>query len=292
MSLCCAGGCGTLAHLSCLPDSSQAKQSFLCPACTAKPIGGANAAVLRRISDLTNIILSQSYEIFSLKKEFMEQKSELIETKKEVLALRSAIKSTKPFVFGAQNTGSAFSASSGSSAGGGGPMTLAVPSINIDSAGRSRSNSVKRKRTGTENKDRPVVIGSAEGPSVVTVVKKIVKKKVFISRVAPDFSAEAMFHAVKPRLKSSLSVVRLHTVHSSYSSFCLFVDEVDEETVLAAQFWASGTVIKPFFGRVFDERIHSRFDEPIAKSPLPNPVAPVPLVDPNDPTKDSSMEDV
>jgi len=61
-------------------------------------------------------------------------------------------------------------------------------------------------------------------------------------------------------------------MHESYSSFCLLVEEEDEKTVLSAQFWAVGTVIKPFFGRIFNERIHSKFDGQPNDSPVKNPL--------------------
>ena len=91
-------------------------------------------------------------------------------------------------------------------------------------------------------------------------MKKVFKKRIFISRIAPGFTAQALYAAVKPKLQSSLSVIRLRTLHESYSSFCLLVNDVDEKTLLSAQFWADGTIIKPFFGRLLEEKIDSRYD--------------------------------
>ena len=77
-----------------------------------------------------------------------------------------------------------------------------------------------------------------------------------------------MYSAVRPKIKHSLSVIRLKTLHSSYSSFCLYVEEEDEKLVLSPQFWAMGTIIKSFLGRLLDERIDSRFDSPKTQSPV------------------------
>ena len=144
---------------------------------------------------------------------------------------------------------------------------LAPPIIDVDGRSRSRSTSTKRKRTALTNRECAFGTGDVN-ELTVPVVKRIVRKRVFISRIAPDFSAEAMYKAVKPKIKHSLSVVRLKTLHSSYSSFCLYVEEEDEKTVLAPPFWASGTIIKSFQGRLLDEKIDSRFDCVTAESPV------------------------
>jgi len=130
----------------------------------------------------------------------------------------------------------------------------------VDKQNGPRSGSAKRKRT-AERETVPIIVGTgSDGDTSVPVVKKVFKKRVFVSRVAPDYTAEALYKAVKPKLSSSLGVVRMHTLHPTYSSFCLFVDEEDEKVVLSPSFWASGTLIKPFLGRLPEEKIHSRWD--------------------------------
>ena len=38
--------------------------------------------------------------------------------------------------------------------------------------------------------------------------------------------------------------------------------------MLSPEFWASGTIIKTFLGRMLDERIDSRFDCPAVRTPV------------------------
>jgi len=228
-----------------------------------------------------NIILHQNFEfaehraglvgaIEKQSKDIIELKADLCLARKEIAELKSGRSPTGVFEFGGHSSRSVLSASRPSAATACSPTTLAPPTIVVDGRSRSRSGSAKRKRTPFTN--REFVLGTAEVNEVsVPVVKRIVKKRIFISRIAPGFSAEAMYKAVKPKVKRSLSVVKLKTLHSSYSSFCLYVEEEDEKTVLSPQFWGSGTIIKSFLGRLPDEKIDSRFDGPEVHSPAATP---------------------
>jgi len=191
--------------------------------------------VLGRIADLMNIILSQRVDIFEIKSELSHCKSELSSARQEIAELKAERPQTSVFEFGGHKSRSPNSGSKQSSATIGSPATLAPPAIVVNGRSRSRSTSAKRKRSSFFN--RECALGTADvTENCVPVVQRVNKKRVFISRIAPNFSAEAMFKAVKPKIKRTLSVVRLKTLHSSYSSFCLYVEEEDEKTVPSPQF--------------------------------------------------------
>jgi len=268
----CAHGCGSLMHIKCLPTYSSPNASISCENCKTKPPGGAQAMILKRIADLANIVLAQNNqlnvelgavreELRKCKTELNEElqwcKNELREAKSKILTL-SPTPQTSAFNFGAK-TGSTFS---GPSSEGTGPFRIPAASAFVDNPPRSRSNSVKRKRIEVGRENKQPLIGTGDSSAVmIPVIKKVVKKRVFVSRIAPNFTPADLHRALRPRLSSSLSVSRLHTTHDSYSSFCLFVTETDEKVVLNSDFWPPGTVIKPYFGRLSPDRIHSTFNE-------------------------------
>jgi len=209
--------------------------------------------LLKRVAELTDVVLTQSQEVTLIK-------TELAECRSEIAALKVNKDRTDMFKFGG-GVGSTFSGACQAPTRLLGGVSATPGPLFDDKESRGGSRSVKRKR---QADDRPgVIVGSASvSEGIIPAVKRVFKKRVFVSRVAPEVSAETLHKAIRPKLKAPLSVVRLHTQHASYSSFCLFVEDEDEATVLAPSLWASGTLIKSFFGRLDAEKIHSRYDEP------------------------------
>jgi len=254
---------------------------------------GAQANVLKRIADLTNLVLSQSQELSEVRRDLNEAREDLAVCKSKLQVLEAGVKPNKGpglFEFGAR-TGSALSATKNKPD----AAPSSVSAVSSNERMLSYSGVLKRKRlddisTKRTEKRTEVVVGSASvNDCVVPVVRKVVTKRVFISRVAPDFTSEDLYKAVKPKVQSSLSVVRLHTAYPSYASFCLSVDsEADEKILLAPTFWTSGTIIKPFFGRLAPEKIQSKFGDPVCMVPSPSgsPVVP----DPNSEITSQHME--
>jgi len=259
-------GCGSFVHLSCAQDLVPTGKPYKCPDCGVKNPDKSKGPLLMRIAELMNVVLCQNREIAQIKADLSACKNELSVTRAEISSLKNE-QPARMFEFGGHNSRSANSAHKPASAvsAAGSPNALIVPSVVVS---RDRSSSKRRR---LDHSSREVTLGTGEvNETSVPVVKKVLKKRIFISRISPDFSAEAMYQAIKPKLKSSLSVIRLNTLHSSYSSFCLFVDEEDEKTVLSPQFWAKGTVIKSYLGRLPDERIHSRFEPTVSPVNSPN----------------------
>jgi|GEM_PF-2236873 len=287
--LACSHGCGAMMHLKCFPTHPTIMGSVSCDSCKSKAPGGAQANVLKRIADLTNLVLSQYQEISELRRDLGEVREELTTCKNKLNVLEGGLRTNRSegpglFEFGAR----AVPASRGPN-----NKPASVPSIESTLSTKQRSISylgvLKRKRLDDlPSKRTEVIVGSASANDcIVPVVKRVVTKRVFVSRVAPSFSSEDLYKAVKPKMQSSLSVSKLHTAYPHYASFCLSVDsEADEKTLLAHTFWTSGTIIKPFFGRLVPEKVHSRFGDSIDMPPSGSPV----VADPNSDTASPPME--
>ena len=274
---CCPSGCGTIAHTKCAFNSDDPEKPFSCPVCLAKPVAGAHSNLLKRIADMMNltfnqgqtlsdmqeVLSTQNEELVIIKAELQSCKAELSATRMELKKLQMASASPKRFESAATQSSASSSHKLPSADN---ASTLSVPVAGGLQERRSRSPS-KRPRLDRDALHSPVrslppvTIGTGLSSTIgVPVVKKIVKKRVFVSRIAPNFSAEALYNCLSSRISASLSVVQLKTLHDSYSSFCLYVDENDEKILLSADFWAEGTVIKSFYGRISEDRIVSRYD--------------------------------
>lgn len=219
--------------------------------------------MLKRIAELTNIVLKQSLELSSVRSELAECKKDLQSVKKDLADLSSDRQPRGVFNFSAGNQRSAFSVGMLSATTAVSKQDTAVNKTPAHGEGqlRGRSRSQKRQRSESRPANRAVIGIGSGGTGLVPAIEKKLKKRVFVSRIAPNVAASDLYKAIRPIVKSSLAVWRLHTKHDSYSSFCLFVDESDAEAVLDRTVWSAGTVIKAYFGRLPPEQIHSKFGD-------------------------------
>ena len=126
--ICCSLGCGSFVHIKCLEKPGD----YVCSNCSIKaPDSRCKTTVLSRISELMNIILSQSQDIADLKAELSACKSELTVTRKEIVDLKSKIPAGSVFEFGGHSSRSAVSVPKKASAPGISSSTLTPPAVVI-----------------------------------------------------------------------------------------------------------------------------------------------------------------
>ena len=298
--VCCAHGCGFFCHIKCIKVMTR---KFICKNCEAKQITGNSTMVLRRIAELTNIVLAQSKTLQELRADSAMAKTEIAQIAQGQTAIRTELghavqRNEATASSNAESLDKLHALVSTSTsrpvqhrhrrlpiseiadtfeAGLQSADMLTVPVVPL----RGRSASPKRRRMDSVHPE--FLIGNAsEEDHAVPAVPKPETRRIFISRVVPNFPAEKLHASVQNRLKNDLTVIRLKT-ERSYSSFVLYVSVDDEKTVMSPSFWVKGTFIKNFRGKLFPEQIHSKFGRcekaadpatdpvrPLTSSPFPN----------------------
>lgn len=105
----------------------------------------------------------------------------------------------------------------------------------------THTNRHKRKR------NRSTVTGNKTG-TVLSAVSTARKIRVFVSRLEPDASGLTLKQYVCDMIKGECDVQRLSTKFPSYSSFMVSCDIKHSDTILCAEEWPQGVLIKRFHG--------------------------------------------
>ena len=231
--------------------------------------------VLRRVAELTNIVLAQGQALSELRTvvttsastspslpEFTELRSMIAETTRTTTESVDAMTRLETKVDKLDANVTATSAHG---------MSFGLPTddrrrassgdrLTVPSLSGLRSGSLKRMRSDDPAQSRLIIGTATDETNDVPVVAKTERSRIFISRIAPEFTAEAMFNSICPRIKGPPSVTRLTTNHSSYSSFVLHVPLEDENILLSPSSWKAGTLIKTYRGRLHRDQIHSVYE--------------------------------
>lgn len=289
---CCSLGCGYFVHIKC--QSNQDSSSLVCPSCTAKAPSGAQAIVLKRLAELTNIVLTQSSENQTLRSELSSCKTLLTRALADISLLKtmhrkpldlrsrsvSASSSRHQMLLGASNVSSGNNGTSSS--------------YKQTENSNARSNSLQLKRLSGEllndfpensRTRRGSVELSGLGIQAATPVRHQAtvgtggdeipfssvpprSAQIFISRVSADTAVSVIYNYVSKISKKVISVHKLKT-RPAYSSFVIKVAREDEAVLSDPQVWRSGMLIKPFFGHLKEDMVE---DELVASTPVVNQV--------------------
>lgn len=215
----------------------------------------AHQTVLKRVAELTNIVLAQSQTITELKDIVIASKeasNEITKSLSELRAQQAASNVMNQRRFSREfPTGSSLAHSRDSS------DLLGIPHLGA----RARSGSLKRRREENDEASEFIIGTSSSAEFAIPVAPKSERSRVFVSRVSANFTAEQLHSSIRPRLTMPLSVVRMATTHAQCASFVLNVHETDACTLLNPAFWSTGTLVRTFRGRLHRSQVHSTFGD-------------------------------
>lgn len=268
----CSGGCGLIAHNSCFPadsDEINSARSSMCPNCIRKAPSANSTIVLARLFDLTNLCLRQTELISSLTSDLASTKEQLSLLGKLVAAkVGRELSDSQNLPFGPNQSSR--------------PRTLSGPSSTpvVNNAGTAQFD---RKRRDVAAVDTPnkkfrssssrilVGVGSSDTSSSLKIpsVKKVVRRRIFVSRIDPSVELPVFATAVRGITKMPISVIKLKSNSVSaqrrFSSFVVYADECDHEVLISPSTWSEGTLFKNFSGYLYPDQMDSRFDSDVTE---------------------------
>ena len=95
---------------------------------------------------------------------------------------------------------------------------------------------------------RVVVTGRKAGTSLRAVATSR-KIRVFVSRLEPDVTPSVLKQFITDMIHDESVVETLTTRHPNYSSFLVSCDISHEDTILSADEWPEGILVRRFFGQ-------------------------------------------
>lgn len=277
----CASGCGIIGHPSCFPTdltSDEPCSTFVCSTCSKRAPPANSGVVLARLAEITNFCIYQSTLIVGLANDLKTTSQELMHTKELVNDIGRLFMSK----FGSNKT-ELVSELNSSSKSRSRDRTQSVQSFSsiVDANGGYRSSSATKRKDSAifekENetpnkKQRPnnskmhLGVGSSENSSALIIpsVKKVIKKRIFVSRIAPQVELSVFATSVRTIASLPISVVMMKskssTTHNKFSSFVIYADESDYSTLMNPTTWSDGIMFKSFVGYLHPEQMDTRFD--------------------------------
>lgn len=107
--------------------------------------------------------------------------------------------------------------------------------------------SKKKRNTGNKPALKPVLCGT----SVVNNIKVVTKTKaLFVSRLAPDVTAEEMTQHLGSFNMKPLKITQLKTKYNTYASFHIEVDEKQFDEMFDSKYWPAGCFVSQFYGKL------------------------------------------
>lgn len=274
----CSSGCGLIAHLSCFPPGGEGASELkpACPQCLRNAPLANSSVVLARMADITNLCLLQSSLIVELSKELRATQSDLKSTKEQVLLLGKLVSTQAgKELFGSRNRMV--------NPAGPGSLPSPVPTVNSNVDGGTYASAVRlrKRRNGVDSDSQPdtptkksrnnksdicVGVGSVVGGESLDIpsVKKVIKKRIFVSRIDPSIELSKFATSVRTVTSKQISVIKMKsrssTPHNRFSSFVIFAEDDDEGKLMDPNTWADGTMFKSFVGYLHPDQMESRFD--------------------------------
>lgn len=276
----CQGMCGKLVHLACLPPSRANCHLGVCVKCRpavdkayTQPSKLHNGDLMNRVLYLTHLVtilveesqstkqaisgLSDRFTCFNFAQQLsrgtnsdnqrprLDSVASMDSTRKQTANGRSSSK--RPRLNDGQDS---------------------WPVRRTDGDGNDREIPATSRRP-----RRPHTVGTGSAAVAVPVAAPPERPaQVFISRVAAGVSAATILDHARTLSRNVIAVVKLKTPEY-YSSFVIKVIKEDEPLVSALTGWRSGTLIKPFLGRVFQDRIAESAPSPPAPPASLRPLA-------------------
>lgn len=111
-----------------------------------------------------------------------------------------------------------------------------------------------------------VISGSRKNSQLLSVKRLPRRRAMFLSRLSPDTSVNAVTDFLSPLKLSFLVCRKLKTKFQTYASFHVEVYETDFDLLMDAKIWPEGCLVSEFFGRLRDDQIaqdhtvHSEID--------------------------------
>lgn len=119
-----------------------------------------------------------------------------------------------------------------------------------DASGKPPSNdsAQSNKRRGSA-----VCVGASDACSISVVRPSKRPRHIFVSKLSPSTTSAQLTEHLSTVHVIPLACQRLKTKYSSYSSFCVTVDEDSFERLSDPLFWPKGCLFKPFRGKLHPE---------------------------------------
>lgn len=123
---------------------------------------------------------------------------------------------------------------------------------------------VLSRRNKNKNKNKPVILCKGPSVSFQPAKKRIQRKAIFVTRVAPDTTTDVIDKHIKSNMNiSTAKCTKLKTKYDTYSSFHISFDEHHLEEITNPEIWPEGILISTFMGKLKDDQIHtSIFSKP------------------------------
>ena len=86
--------------------------------------------------------------------------------------------------------------------------------------------------------------------NLLNVVPVTRKSRVFVSRLGPNTTADMLKNYVKDALDKEVEVTRLQTRYPTYASFVVSCNFLDKDTILSADSWEEGVLVREFRGKL------------------------------------------
>ena len=115
----------------------------------------------------------------------------------------------------------------------------------------------RRNKNKTKNNNKPVIL--CKGPNVLLqpAIKRIRRKTIFVTRVAPGTTTDVIDNHIKSNIDISTALcTKLKTKYETYSSFHISFDEHHLKEITNPDNWPEGILISTFMGKLKDDQIH------------------------------------
>lgn len=169
--MCCNFGCGYFIHIKCMTIVCS---KFICQECTVKHPTGNSSMVLKRVADLTNIVLQQSLVMEEMRLRLATLDSTMSTTKEKIEALGND-KAKSSTVDDRGRSRGLF-------------RTRTTDHLTVP-RGETRSRSPSKRRRADDDSRKPRIGSNAASNHCVPSVQRIEKRQVFVSRISPEVSA-------------------------------------------------------------------------------------------------------